>query len=317
MTGPAFKVLSLDGGGLRGAFTAALLQAFEGEAKRPLADHFDLVVGTSTGGIIALAVGLGVPLATLRDFYRVDGPAIFPGPLVSFGRTLNSIWRPKHKQPALRAALQKVFADNRMRDLRTRVVVPTFSGTAGTIRLFKTPHHEHITRDGDRFLVDVALATCAAPYFLPEAVNREERFIDGGLWANNPIAVAVVEAIGYLRVPAASLRVLSVGTSSAPYHIPVNSMRRGLAGVIGAQPVDLVMAAQGTGAHAMAKVLLGGEERILRINPTVAHKRFGMDRPSDLPDLMGLGEHEATHAMPRFREEFLDEPSAFPYKGPT
>lgn len=73
-----FKILSLDGGGVRGAYTASALASLQSKMQTPLADHFDLIVGTSTGGIIAIGLGLGIPPARLVEFYRSKGKEIFP-----------------------------------------------------------------------------------------------------------------------------------------------------------------------------------------------------------------------------------------------
>jgi hypothetical protein len=169
-------------------------------------------------------------------------------------------------------------------------------------------------------VVEVALATSAAPYFLPGLTTPEgERFIDGGVWANNPIAVGVVEAIGYLGIPSETIRVLSVGTTCEPFHVDSNVVRRGVLGLaLGAargQSLGLFLASQMAGAHAQAKVLLRREDAILRVDQTVARGRFAMDRVHDIDELMGLAEHVATHAAPAIRASFLGERAAYPFLG--
>jgi patatin-like phospholipase/acyl hydrolase len=78
-TGPKrFRILSLDGGGIKGAFTAAVLAEWEKRTGRVIVDHFDLIAGTSTGGIIALGLGLGLPAGEILEFYEKQGPKIFP-----------------------------------------------------------------------------------------------------------------------------------------------------------------------------------------------------------------------------------------------
>lgn len=318
-----FKILSLDGGGVRGAFSASALASLEMQFGVRLIDHFDLLVGTSTGGIIALALAAGLPATAIREFYRSAGPRIFApmsGPL-RLWRLVSSIVRPKHSQAPLRAALQEVFGDRTIAALKTRVVIPAFSATAGRIRLFKTPHHKRLTRDHSRTLVEVALATSAAPYFLPGlSTNEGERFIDGGVWANNPIAVGVVEAIGYMGIPARCVRVLSIGTTNEPFHIDARVVGAGLIGLLfGAlrgQSVGLFMAGQTSAAYAQAKVLLGGDEAIVRVDNTVANGRFSLDRAADIQELCGLGEDAATNAAPQVREAFLDRPAAYPFRAP-
>jgi predicted acylesterase/phospholipase RssA len=297
-----------------------VLAACEAQSGARLLDHFDLIAGTSTGGILALGIAAGISAADLRDFYLSDGPRIFPplGGVRRVGRLLASVVRPKHSQEPLAAALKRVFGDRTMWSLRTRVVIPAFNATAGRIRLFKTRHHERLTRDHTRTLVEVALATSAAPYFLPGLTTADsERYVDGGIWANNPIAVGVIEAVGYLGIPPGIIRVLSVGTTAEPFHVEGGTIGRGLAGIaLGAlrgQSVGLVMAGQMTGAHAQAKTLLGREQSILRIDPPVARGRFALDRTADLAELRGLGEDAGTRAMPRVRAIFLDAPAAYPY----
>jgi hypothetical protein len=286
-----------------------------------LVDYFDLIVGTSTGGIIALALAAGLPASAIREFYRSEGPKIFAasrGPL-RIWRLVASIARPKHSQAPLRTALRGVFGGRTMASLQTRVVIPAFSASAGHIRLFKTPHHERLTRDHIRPLVEVALATSAAPYFLPGHSTEEgERFVDGGVWANNPIAVGVVEAIGCLGIPAPSIRVLSIGTTAEPFHIDPGIVTRGLLGllfgVLRGQSVGLFMAGQTTAAYAQAKVLLGGDSTIVRVDRTVTRGRFALDRANDINELCGLGEDAATHAAPTVRHVFLDRPAAHPFR---
>jgi len=310
---PAFKILSLDGGGIRGAFSASVLASFEAQFGVRLVEYFDLIVGTSTGGIIALGLAAGLPAAEIREFYRTQGPRIFP-PLRGgrrLWRLVSSVIRAKHSQGPLKAALSEAFGGRTVGSLETRVVIPAFNCNAGQIRLFKTPHHDRLTRDHSRSLVEVALATTSAPYFLPGYVSAEsERFVDGGVWANNPILVGVVEAIGYLQVPADRIHVLSVGTTSEPFHLEPSVLKRGLVGIgLGAlrgQSVELFMAGQATGAHGQAKVLLGRDDAILRIDTAVATRRFALDRADDFEELRGLGEHAATSAAPAI-QVFLSE----------
>ena len=73
-----FRILSLDGGGIKGAFTASVLAAIEDEIKEPIGQYFDLIAGTSTGGILALGLGFRIPAKTIMEFYRDMGPQIFP-----------------------------------------------------------------------------------------------------------------------------------------------------------------------------------------------------------------------------------------------
>src|SRR5688572_19194246 len=91
--GPPFRILSLDGGGIKGTFTSAVLAGLEEMTHKRIIDHFDLITGTSTGGIIAVALGLGVPAADLLQLYVKEGPAIFPIPRAGILAWVAEKWR--------------------------------------------------------------------------------------------------------------------------------------------------------------------------------------------------------------------------------
>lgn len=315
-----FRILSIDGGGTRGVYPAALLAQIEAMTNRRIVDHFDLIAGTSTGGLLALALAAEVPAATLLEFYLTRGPQIFPPPPTS--RVARAWWLIQrrsralfHREP-LERALEDVLGNRRMCELKTRVVIPTFDVACGEIRLIKTPHHPNIKRDGDRRLVDVALATSAAPLVLPGFTSdTSERLIDGGVWANTPVSVAVNEAVGYLGVEREQVHVLSLGTTHAPYHVPEAAMSGGLRlawhFVRGGAP-GMWAAASRTSAVASAKVILGDSDRFLRIDQTVAAGRFGMVGVQQMKDLRALGERDAMHHTRRIQEQFFTTERSFP-----
>lgn len=311
----SFKILALDGGGLRGVFPATVLASFEESAGGPLHSFFDLIVGTSTGGIIALGLGAGFSAREMLDFYVSKGPSIFPAERwpQRLVRLAGSLVNPKHSLARLESALGGVFGDLTFGNLKTRVVIPAFDATAGRIRIFKTPHHPHIKQDQHRLLREAAVATAAAPYYFCYVTTPQgERFIDGGVWANNPVAVGVIEAIGYLGIARERIRVLSVGTTRVPYHVP-RALRFGLWGLLRSRPHELVLAAQSSAALAQAKVLLGDESRLLRIDPEVSIGRFELDRAADISELQGLGRNHATHHLNQVLAEFLNEPVVHPF----
>ncbi|HVL68616.1 MAG TPA: patatin-like phospholipase family protein [Vicinamibacterales bacterium] len=123
--GPAeaarFQILSLDGGGIRGVFSAAILAAIEEDLNIRLADHFDLIAGTSTGGIIALGLGLGLRPADILGFYLEHGPRIFSNPL-RLRSALWWFWR-KYRADALETGLRTTFGDRAFGESSKRLVV--------------------------------------------------------------------------------------------------------------------------------------------------------------------------------------------------
>src|SRR4029077_17582451 len=122
-----FRILSLDGGGIKGVFTASVLASFEADTKLKIVDHFDLIAGTSTGGILAIGLAMGLTAEELLNFYRERGPRIFPA--TSFiDRTaglLRQIFRgPKISQATLRLELVEILRDKKFGEARCRLVIP-------------------------------------------------------------------------------------------------------------------------------------------------------------------------------------------------
>lgn len=228
------RILSIDGGGIKGVIPAAFLSTVEESTGKRIVDNFDLIAGTSTGGIIALGLGLGLSAQDLLGLYVTQGPAIFEQEVssTSAGRFIAALRRyrqrarrligPKYRPDKLQAALRSVLGDASVGDSVTRLVVPAFDAHRREVHVFKTSHHERFTMDWKVAAVDVALATAAAPtYFPSHAIESGIGLLDGGLWANNPVGLAVVEAVGVLGWPRDQLYVLSIGCSEEALRIPV------------------------------------------------------------------------------------------------
>jgi len=207
-----FQILSLDGGGIKGIFSAAVLAAIEEDLNTSVADHFDLIAGTSTGGIIALGLGLGLSARELVDFYLDEGPKIFRNWL-GLGR-LRRWTRSKFRSGALEAALRKRFKEKLLGDSSRRLVIPAYNLGENDVYIFRTAHHSRLARDYKVPAWQVAMATSAAPTYFPCVRSVDSlRLVDGGVWANNPTLVAVIEAHATLGVPLEHIRVFSLGTS--------------------------------------------------------------------------------------------------------
>ena len=292
MTGAArpFQILSLDGGGLKGLFSAAVLAELEQDHHVNVADHFDLVVGTSTGALVALALAAGVAPARLVDFYVEKGPTIFPAGRL---RTVRQILRPKYSSGPLHEALTAVLGDKRLEDSAVRLTIPAYSLNADDVYVFKTPHHARLVRDRRETMVDVALATTAAPTYLPAFRLRNNRLVDGGVWANNPVLVGITEAIGLLGACLEDVRVLSLGTTDPVTRNPGRLDRGGIAQW--AMPsTRLLLRAQALG-HLHAAELLVGREDVVRVDAAVPDGVFALDR-LDAAEIRGLAEDVSRRA---------------------
>lgn len=296
------RILSIDGGGIKGVVPAAFLAQLEETLGESITHFFDLIVGTSTGGIIALGLGLGLSAADILHFYEDLGPAIFAGNRLTRG--LRHVGFAKYHARPLRQALEATFGEKTLGESITRLVIPSLNLETGEVHLYKTAHHPRLEVDCKERAVDVALATSAAPTYFP--THRSAKgipLIDGGMWANNPTGLAVVEAVGVLDWPRDAIYVLSLGCVTEP-------LRGGLArllplgqGYWATKVTDVFMTAQSFASLGTASVLIG-HEHMLRISPTINRGQFRLDSAREIPSLRGLGASEARKALPRVRELF-------------
>lgn len=321
---PVYRILSIDGGGLKGVMPAAFLSAIEEGFGVRVVDHFDLIVGTSTGGIIALGLGLGVPPADILKFYQQRGPGIFGQPagkpfdrfdhmarhVRGLRRVLRWTRRNKYDPDALKAALRDVLGTRKLGDSATRLVVPAYDSVRNTVRLYKTAHHDRLANDWRVEAVDVALATSAAPTFLPgHDSDHATGLVDGGVWANNPAAVAAQEAVALLGWPMDRVRMLSLGCTSEFLRLDTGGGLLSL-GLRGRHMISFLMDAQARSAHAGASLLLGfphaNRDGMKRIDVDVPPGWSALDDASRLDQLAALGRTLARDEGPEVRRIFFD-----------
>lgn len=198
MEAKPFKILCIDGGGIKGIYSAELLAKFEDVFGCVVSDCFDMLCGTSTGGIIALAASLKIPMSNVVKFYREQGPYIFnegikciPGGRI-YLRTKQVAFGGKYSAKNLRSALESVFGNRTIAESNNFLCIPAYNTLTSNPRVFKKDF-DKFTEDDRKSYVDVALATSAAPTYLPVMEIEDDQFVDGGLWANNPILVALTE----------------------------------------------------------------------------------------------------------------------------
>lgn len=228
-----FQILSLSGGGYLGLYTAAVLRKLEAEFSGPIASHFDLIAGTSIGGIIALGLAADIPAAKIAADFEEDGTNIFSERRAA--RTwLGNVWdvrrslfSAKYGDAALRNTVERVLGPNlTIGDLSHPVIIPTVNLTKGSPQMFKTPHHSDFKRDYRLKAADVAMATSAAPTYFPIAQIEDELFVDGGLFANAPDLIALHEAEHFFQIPAADVHVLSIGTTTTQISLSHTTNRK-------------------------------------------------------------------------------------------
>ena len=218
-----FQILSLSGGGFMGLYTASVLAELEERSGRSMADSFDLIAGTSIGGIIALGLSAGRSAAEIRDAFVKHGPAIFPkkaakSNVAKFARFARSVPSPSYLPSALRDTITDIVGTKtHISDLRRPTVIPAVNLTKGGPKVFKTGHNARFVIDWQLPIVDVALATSAAPTYFPAHRIGDELFADGGMFANSPDLIALHEAEVFLGVKRENVRVLSIGTTTTDF----------------------------------------------------------------------------------------------------
>jgi patatin-like phospholipase/acyl hydrolase len=222
-----FQILALSGGGYRGLFTSSILTKLEEQAKKPLAECFDLIAGTSIGGVIALGLALGKSAESIRKMFLDHGEEIFTRGEPSRWRAGRwkarwSQWRrPKYDGTVLREKIEAVVGKStRLGDARTRLLIPSVNMTKGSVQMFKTAHNPAFMNDYKLLAADVAMATAAAPLYFPMATIENSNFIDGGVFANAPDMCALHEAVHFLDRKTDDISILSVGTTTSKFSLP-------------------------------------------------------------------------------------------------
>jgi predicted acylesterase/phospholipase RssA len=235
-----FQILSLSGGGYRGLHIAQILEIIEDQIGGRIAKHFDLIAGTSVGGIIGLGLALEIPAKDIRKLLEDVGPKLFSKSVPAFSAfkaisDKNGFWETVAYAVKNKSNIESDFNDTKLswydakpladvlgtsdffghkkiKDLLHPVIIPTVNYSTGLPKFFKTDHHETFTFDRDLSVLDVALGTSAAPIYFPAHKIKDWRIVDGGLVANDPTQVAVHEAMMFFGVRPPLFNDTSVGT---------------------------------------------------------------------------------------------------------
>jgi len=294
-------------------FPAALLAKLEEHLSKPIGSYFDLIAGTSTGGIIAIGLGLGFTAKEIMAFYEEHGPSVFDQ---QHGRLENAIRRrlrgalhwvnSRYSSQPLQEALIEILRDRKLGESQTRLLIPAWHPVLERVHLYKTAHHPRFETDYENLAVDVAMATAAAPTFFPPHITTDAvELIDGGVWANNPIGVAVVEAVGTLNWPRDRLKILSIGTASDAQGSPLLHGKLTMATSL----ARLFFASQSHGALGAAKILTGhghNHKAIWRVDQSAPRGRYTMDDTARLAGLKNRAFTEAREQLPELRRHFFD-----------
>lgn len=310
------RVLSLSGGGFLGFYTASVLAHLESWTGEPLGRRFDLIAGTSIGGILALALAFEIPMARLVQLFAERGPAVFSdralptGPLSRLVDLSRSVAGPKYSGRALRQALEAHLQGRRLRDALHPVVIPAVDVGDCETKVFKTPHAPASQGDGHLLAIDVAMASCAAPAYFPAVRIGPRLYADGGLFAVAPDQVALHEVEHFMGHDLERVHMLSVGTATAHYR-PAEGVHddAGAVGWLsGGRLVLTMISVQQQHAQAMLEDRLG--KRYLRIDadwPPAGGLGIDVATPQAMSRLTALARRSSEKLDPSSLAVFLGE----------
>lgn len=329
---PRFQILSLIGGGIRGAFVTSFLRELEQKLGRPIAESFDLIAGTSTGGIIAVGLAMGKSAEEMHDFYVRFGEQIFsPRPkykakgLMRFifpsanwvfqkrtGSGLDSAFRARFCPFALQDAFDEGFGDHTLKSVEfTRLIIPSVNLTKGEPHVFRSRHLPKGVHDQDLKISDVVIAATAAPTYFPHRQIGDNAFVDGGVWASDPSMLAFAEAVriqqfeqgheSFSNCDMNDIHLLSIGTGRAQFSLSPPGPD---AGILYWAPrvADLMGTAQVQGIHLPLKFLLN--DRYTHINFKMT-ERWRLDAVQHIPKLFEVGAERATAKFDLINENFF------------
>jgi len=300
-----FRILSIDGGGFRGAYSAHVLRRIEEELGITLREQLDMLAGTSTGSIIAGGVAIGMSAREIVSIYESKGSKIFKKRW--FARL--GLAASRYRRTALEKIVSEVFGSKTLGGIEIPLIIPATDVGNGCVHVFKSSYDDGFVRDRNVLIKDAILASCAAPtYFDPIEVG-EYLLADGGVWANCPVLAAVIDSKKRLGVDLDEIHVLSIGTGiSRKFYSQSNRFSKawmgwGFATRWGrAKFIDMILNLQSQTASNMANLLLRPEQ-VLRIN-FESDRPLALDDPGEFRNLISTADHDFTHHAHLIRDYF-------------
>lgn len=306
--GAGYRVLSLDGGGIRGVLSATLLERIEHERPGTL-DRADLLAGTSTGAVLAVGIAAGLAPEAIARIYMERGREVFKETIWDV-TDVDRLVRADYRADNLERVLSETFGDRTLGEIDRRILVAAFDLDSGEVtkegvRSWKPKFFHNFEEPGsadrDQSIVDVLMRSCAAPTYFPV----HQGYIDGGVVANNPSMCALAQSLnaetGGRRTDDISL--LSIGTGANPRYLETVDGDWGYAQWL--KPLVNIVFEGGSGiADYECRQILG--ERYHRLNPVLPHP-IGLDAVDECPGLDALARHEPLSATLRWVDTWWNE----------
>lgn len=326
MTHERKRVLAMCGGGVRGLYSITLLSKWErrladktGQNDLNIASYFDLLAGTSIGGILALGLASGKNARYLAELLNTHRKEIFPKKREWFGLPL--LWAAKYEATPLKDLLEQEFGLRTMGELTSRCIIPAVNISTGQPLMFKTGHLDEYVRDPLVKVSDVALATSAAPTYFPphkcQSPDLNAYMCDGGLIANSPALIAFHEAVHKLGWQQESVHVLGIDALNAPSTIDHGTI--GKAGYWklwgkGERLIDITMSSNSAMQDYMLKQVIG--QRFTRMATTIPMQqasRITLDNAEDIAAEAMIAHAENTAANAYRDVEYLFDAPVAPF----
>ncbi len=301
-----FRILAIDGGGLRGVYAVHLLKRIEDELGSIWDKSFDLIAGTSTGAIIAGGLACGISTSRGETIFMEEGRRIFRKRWF----TLMGLVGSRFKSRELKLVLDDAFGDQMLSEAKIPLMIPATDIGNGCFHVFRSRYHTDFATNANIRVVDAIMASCAAPtYFDPHTVS-EYLLADGGLWANDPSLAATLEARQHFGVDMEDVRVLSIGTGSGRQFYSQAARWRhkvlgwGLATRWGAgKCINMILNLQVEKSQHMLSILLKPEQ-MLRFSFT-SDLPLAIDDAREIPNLISKADHDFEHGFRAIRD-FLE-----------
>ena len=308
-----YRILSLDGGGIKGIIPAILMQRLSAESELAgWLDQVDLIAGTSTGGLLALGIGKPLDLERIRELYEEKGKVIFDDSWIDDLIDLGKIIGADYRITPLRNELRRILGrETKLQDLERRVLITAFDldneDPDERKRTWKPKLFHNFPgadSDGEMLAYKVGVYTAAAPTYFP----AEDGYIDGGVYATNPSMCALAQSqdARYLDPPPAlsEVALLSMGTGTSLVHIKGKRLNWGYAQW--AKPlVSLMLDGTAGVADYQCKQMLGeGYHRLAPVFP--AGTSVDMDGVDDVPYMVGFAEGlDLTETVEWIKEQWM------------
>lgn len=283
------RILSIDGGGIRGVIPALVLETLEANLGKPCAEHFDMLAGTSTGGIIALGLLAGIPARELADLYIKRGAEIF-----SHADPLRGAVRPRYSAAPLMSLLRTLLGETWLSETKgPEVLIPSFCCNPRGAWFFKSwkarntsPSPDDVPADLDFKLWQIALATSAAETYFPTAEiesksGKRMYFMDGGTHSNNPAVAALASAINLWGLD--DIHILSIGTgtgAAAPIDGPRSQFWGAVEWVTEGKIIDVCMDGVAEVVDYQLQCLANRIAKVTRLQVTLPPEATAMDNAS-------------------------------------